>query len=167
MNLTQYKSHGAKNNGGVASIALVNAADILQIEYHYPTDSFKNLVLKAGKSSVACEFVEDQAQLSEEVSLDKGAMTVKHELAFTLDAIDAPAREFVAKLIQNRSSGVVAIVTTHDEQQFLVGYSRDFGCERPLKVVSAVASSKQLYAHKTDTTITLQSTDNALAKVVI
>lgn len=153
-----------KRSGGISSIELIEVAGIYEMDYDRDSDSFVYAEVEPDYSFKAYHFKEGEAEYSEQISVKDGLTMVTHKLVFSLERIDSESGRAIAELIAASKDGLLTIVTTSNGVRLMVGYSRKFGGERPLKLVSGDCSTGRLLGDDTLRTIVLQSEDDAEAK---
>lgn len=79
--------------------------------------------------------------------------------------MDADSRRSVCELAENSPSGIVAVITTSNNVSYLVGVSRKFGMERPLRLASASGASGKRLSDTTGESIALVGSDTSKAVV--
>lgn len=164
MALTGYKKVCAKRNGGIRTIEIIEASDLSSLTYDDEQGVFTDMAINQGSSFATYAFLEDGAQYQESVTLRDGVLVVEHQLSFSLGRIDSASNASVDALVAASYNGVVAVVTTNAGEKFVVGYSLEFGTERPLRVKSAQADSAAKLSDGMKQEIVLSCYDVAKAK---
>lgn len=164
MALTGFTKRCARRSGGIRTIVLMEADKVTAV-YDAATDGYTSASAPEGNRA-AYSFNEDEAQLRETVSVASGSLSVTHELSFSLARMDAASRKAVEEMATASYCGLVALVTTNNGERLLVGYSPQFGAERPLRVSKCVGMSGQKLSDPTSESVTLVSTDTQKARSV-
>lgn len=151
-----------KRSGGLDSLLLVGARDILSASYDRESDSFASVVLRPGSAMARYCFREDEACYVESVSRKRGALLVSHEISFKLAGVDKDTRRAVTELMEE-SSGIVAVAYTNSGERLLIGYSREFGTERALKPAEGGVSTGEKFSDYPTSSVILVSNDTALS----
>ena len=164
MTLKGYSRSGGRRSGGIRSVALARADAVRAVEYDAGDDSFSEIDLLPGEKFSLYNFKEDEASYSETLSCSGGVVSVTHELTFMLEKMDEVSRMAVEELCEASYDGLIAVVTTNSDVSLMVGYSRKFGAERPLKVSRSAAVTGRGPADVTGETLSLVSTDGSKSK---
>ena len=167
MALSGFARACAKRNGGIEKIGLLRAADIALVEYNASGDLFTSLSLTTGAAIAVYQFDEDSAEYSEVHRRTDGSYSVEHRLSMSLGRFDSSSREAVEEIALTSECGVVAVVRTCSGEEFVVGYSQEFGAERPLRLLSSEATTGAKPSDATCRKLTLGSLDTASARVLV
>ncbi len=154
-----------KRSGGVKSIRLAERNDITAVAYDESCDAYTGITLASGKSPATYSFGEEQATYRETTNLDNGVRIVTHSLRFSLDKLDADAREALCEIATASLCGLVALVTTENNDTLLVGYSREMAGERPLRLAASDASTGTKQTDPGTVGLALESCDTAPARI--
>lgn len=165
MPINGYARSSGKRSGGIKSIFLIEVEALDEIEYDYLTDCFTMVVFGRLGLFKSYDFKEGEAVYTEQVSVKDGLTSVKHTLTFSFEKIDEQSRRSVNELLSESDKGVVAVITTSNGENLLVGYSRKFEAQRALKVVSNTCTTGRVFADDTLDTVTLQSEDTSRSKL--
>jgi hypothetical protein len=166
MALNGFERPCRKIGGGVVEVLLVRAEDFNGATYDASVDSFTELSLIGEAASYS--FREGEASYSEEIVRASAAEPlVRHILAFTLAGMNTPSRRAVEELASTSTRGLIALVTTRDNERLLVGYSPKFGTEQPLRLTRATGSTAQAYWEIPTETIHFVSEDSGKSKPFI
>lgn len=147
----------AKHLGGVESVRLVSAADVVAVEYDPSQRLFAGLRLREGSDPVEVLFADGGASFEERASAD-GLVT--HTLTFAMRGLQ---REAAGVLRSLSVDGVVAVVGLAEGESLLVGYSPEAAADYPLRLSQTLLDSGKSRAQRASTTLTLSSTDGSLA----
>lgn len=161
MSLNGYRRASGKRSGGVKSVALIEAGALADVRY----DAAGGSCTSVSGVFAAYHFKEDEARYTETVSGGAGPATVKHELTLSLERMDGQTRRAVEELLADAGGGFVAVVTTSNDVSLLVGCSRKFGAEYPLRLAKSVGTTGSALTDTTAESIVLTSTDASKALV--
>ena len=165
MALSNYVRTRSRKNGGIRMLGLIERSEVATITSQGSTTEFTAITFEEGCCFSKYEFREDEAVYKESVSVSNGARVVTHELSFLLDKMGSESSVAVSAIAEAADEGLIAIVQTMNGDTFLVGYSQEFGKERPLRLASSdVTTGKQL-SDGTSEVVTLTSTDVSKAKI--
>lgn len=145
-------------------MGLVAKNDIQELTFSPGNNAYSAISLISGTYVAKYEFKEDEAEYREEVVFPNGSAVVTHELKFYLERMGNEMTPLINELIKTSDQGVVAIVVTYNGDAFLVGYSPEFGNERPLRLISVVGTTGKKLKDATGEIITLQSEDISKAR---
>ncbi len=159
MQLSGYRRACGKRNGGIRSLALVQAEAVAEAEYDVDAGCWARLTLSQGKEFAEYHFKEDEAVFTETVTANAAGVLVTHTLSFVLERMDTASARAVRELCTSTPNGLVAIVTTNNDVSVVVGYSRKFGAGYPLRVQRAAAASGRKLADTSAETVVLVSVD--------
>ncbi len=151
----------AKHLGGVRSIRLYGASDILSVAYDTRSKCFGLPQLKEGCSPLDLCFVEGSATFEERLG-DNGVVT--HRVGCDIAGAQPEAVERVRSFARE---GVVALVTTADGGCYLVGYSPKAEGDYPLLLTEARVESHASRRESASTSLLLGSTDGWFSKPVV
>lgn len=158
------KLYNARRNGGIRWLALIQTSDLIKADYDGELGGYTNISLHQGQHFSTYEFREDEAEYRENVEIIQGSVVVQHELKFLLDKMGDIPTSVVSELLQKSYQGFIAIVRTNSNETFLVGYSPDFGKERPLHIVQTASTSGKRFTDPSSESVTMQSTDTSKAR---
>lgn len=157
-----YGNDTKKPIGGIAHCAL------------YPADSVRIQSITANgcrvsfvKQPYEFELFDERSSFSEQMLSDKGVLKVVHCLELIADRNLASAwleTEFTHQAIDK---GVMAQLTLTDGRELLIGYSKKFESERPLRLSSLTFNSGSRANERPTLTLTLTSEDTAFALPLI
>ena len=164
MVLTGYDQKYLRRNGGLKDIALINIDAIENAVLNSSQDAYTEIILAEGTKFARYRFFEDEAEYTEYVTRTNGALVVTHTLTFSLDKMGGATSAITEELARESQNGLAAIVTTVNEDSFLVGYSPEFKKERPLRLVSIKGASGHHLSDPTRETVILRSEDISKAK---
>ena len=164
MTLVNFTKKHRRRNGGIRLLGLIDQREVVSATYSELDKGFTELTLDEGASLSKFEFLEDGAEYRETIAAKDGAPTVAHELTFTLERMDA---DTTAAIIEASRSGLIAVVVTINGDALLLGYSQEFGKERPLRIASAQATTGRLLSETTSETVTLRSEDVSKARPLL
>lgn len=137
MGLEGFEKICVKRTGGISSLWLVAADDVLAVAFNSSTREATSITLAPGAAAASYDFREDSARFRETVSYSGCGPIVDHEVSFAFSGFDNVAIRSAAVLADiSAGPGVVALVKTNCGDTFLVGYSVDFGSRRPLRLGS-------------------------------
>lgn len=159
MQLTGYRRACGKRNGGIRSLALVQAEAVQAADYDHDEGAWAGLTLETGKEFAVYHFKEDEAAFTETAVANAAGVLVTHTLSFTLERMDTDSARAVRELCNDAPNGLVAIVTTNNDVSVLAGYSRRFGPGYPLRVQRADAVSGRKLTDTSMETVVLVSVD--------
>lgn len=165
MALGGYEKIAGKRTGGIRSIAMIAATDILDVEFGDIPETYTGITVKPGKEFSTYEFKEGKACFAEELSVSAGVTRVWHEVTFTLERPESASAKAVMELAGTSADGIIAVVTTNSNVSFLVGYSARFAAEQPLRLTKALMTSGNRPAEDITETITLVSQDGCKAPI--
>ena len=141
MTLVNFTKKHRRRNGGIRLLGLIDQREVVSATYSELDKGFTELTLDEGASLSKFEFLEDGAEYRETIAAKDGAPTVAHELTFTLERMDADTAAAIEAIIEASRSGLIAVVVTINGDALLLGYSQEFGKERPLRIASAQATT--------------------------
>ena len=156
MTLVNFTKKHRRRNGGIRLLGLIDQREVVSATYSELDKGFTELTLDEGASLSKFEFLEDGAEYRETIAAKDGAPTVAHELTFTLERMDADTATAIEAIIEASRSGLIAVVVTINGDALLLGYSQEFGKERPLRIASAQATTGRLLSETTSETVTLR-----------
>ena len=165
MALTNYVRTRSRKNGGIRMLGLIDRSEVAGISSLGSMTEFTSVTFEEGCCFSKYEFREDEAVYKETVSVSNGARIVTHELSFLLDKMGSECSAAVSAIAEAADEGLIAVVQTMNGDTFLVGYSQEFGKERPLRLVSADGTSGKQLSDGTSEVVTLRCTDVAKAKI--
>ena len=164
MQLTGYRRACGKRNGGMRSIAIVQASAVAGVDYDADADCYTGVRLETGAAFAVYHFREDGADFTEKVASNGVDVLVTHTLSFALERMDRVSARAVREFCTSTPDGFVAIVTTNNDVSVLAGYSERFGLEYPLRLQRAAAGSGMKLTDVSAETVALASTDTEKAK---
>ena len=167
MTLVNFTKKHRRRNGGIRLLGLIDQREVVSATYSELDKGFTELTLDEGASLSKFEFLEDGAEYRETIAAKDGAPTVAHELTFTLERMDADTAAAIEAIIEASRSGLIAVVVTINGDALLLGYSQEFGKERPLRIASAQATTGRLLSETTSETVTLRSEDVSKARPLL
>ena len=165
MTLVNFTKKHRRRNGGIRLLGLIDQREVVSATYSELDKGFTELTLDEGASLSKFEFLE--AEYRETIAAKDGAPTVAHELTFTLERMDADTAAAIEAIIEASRSGLIAVVVTINGDALLLGYSQEFGKERPLRIASAQATTGRLLSETTSETVTLRSEDVSKARPLL
>lgn len=166
MALSGFARACARRSGGIEKIGLLRAADILSADYDASADAFISLSLAESAAVAIYEFDEDSAEYREIQRRTDGSYSVEHRLAMSLGRFDGRSREAIEEIALSSECGVVAVVRVGSGEEFLVGYSYEFGGERPLRLLTSEATTGAKPSDATRREVVLGSVDTSTARVL-
>ncbi len=166
MALTGFARACSLRSGGIEKIELVEASAIDSATYDSATDTFSSVKLAQGTNMAAYQFDEDGAEYREVHRRTNGSYSVEHHLSLSLGRFDGSSRRAVREIATASECGLVAFVTTIGGDRFMVGYSKELGAERPLRLSSGAGTTGSRPAEGTLREIELSSVDVASAREV-
>lgn len=166
MALSGFARACARRSGGIEKIGLLHSSDIVSVGYDAQADAFTALTLAPQAAVEVYEFDEDSAEYSEAHRRTNGSYSVEHRLTMALGRFDSRSREAVEEIALSSECGVVAVVRVTSGEEFLVGYSYEFGGERPLRLVAGEATTGAKPSDATRREITLGSVDTSSARLL-
>ncbi len=164
MALTGYNQKYIRRNGGLKNIALINIDSIENASLNSEQNAYTEITLAEGSGFAKYRFFEDEAEFTETVTRTNGALVVTHTISFALDKMGGATSAIIEELARESQNGLAAIVTTVNDDSFLVGYSPEFKKEYPLRLVSITGESGRQLSDPTRETIILRSEDISKAK---
>ena len=167
MTLVNFTKKHRRRNGGIRLLGLIDQREVVSATYSELDKGFTELTLDEGASLSKFEFLEDGAEYRETIAAKDGAPTVAHELTFTLERMDADTAAAIEAIIEASRSGLIAVVVTINGDALLLGYSQEFGKERPLRIASAQATTGRLLSETTSEPVTLRSEDVSKARPLL
>lgn len=167
MTLVNFTKKHRRRNGGIRLLGLIDQREVVSATYSELDKGFTELTLDEGASLSKFEFLEDGAEYRETIAAKDGAPTVAHELTFTLERMDADTTAAIEAIIEASRSGLIAVVVTINGDALLLGYSQEFGKERPLRIASAQATTGRLLSETTSEMVTLRSEDVSKARPLL
>ena len=167
MTLVNFTKKHRRRNGGIRLLGLIDQREVVSATYSELDKGFTELTLDEGASLSKFEFLEDGAEYRETIAAKDGAPTVAHELTFTLERMDADTATAIEAIIEASRSGLIAVVVTINGDALLLGYSQEFGKERPLRSASALATTVRLLSETASGTVTLRSEDVSKARPLL
>lgn len=159
MQLTGYRRACGKRNGGIRSLALVQAEAVTAADYDVDAGCYTGITLAGGKAFAVYHFKEDEAAFTETAVTNAAGALVTHRLSFTLERMDEASATAVQELCKSAPNGLIAIVTSNNDVSVLAGYSERFGAAYPLRVQSAAAASGRKLTDVSVETVVLASSD--------
>ncbi len=165
MALSNYVRTRSRKNGGIRMLGLIERSEVATITSQGSTTEFTAITFEEGCCFSKYEFREDEAVYKESVSVSNGARVVTHELSFLLDKMGSESSVAVSAIAEAADEGLIAIVQTMNGDTFLVGYSQEFGKERPLRLASSDGTTGKQLSDGTSEVVTLTSTDVSKAKI--
>ena len=165
MALSNYVRTRSRKNGGIRMLGLIERSEVATITSQGSTTEFTAITFEEGCCFSKYEFREDEAVYKESVSVSNGARIVTHELSFLLDKMGSESSVAVSAIAEAADEGLIAIVQTMNGDTFLVGYSQEFGKERPLRLASSDGTTGKQLSDGTSEVVTLTSTDVSQAKI--
>lgn len=160
------KSYNSRRNGGIQQLALIQVAEFIGAEYDTLARAYTDITLQPGQRFATYDFREDEAEYLAKVDILQGAVVVTHELRFLLDKMSNASSSAVAELLDSSFGGFIALIKTYANEIYLIGYSPEFGTQRPLHVVQANCTTGKRFTDPTSEIVVLQSTDTAKARTV-
>ena len=107
--------------------------------------------------------VEERSSYEEVSAVVDGAVCIEHRLVLAVPA-DYAAECLTAELLRHWAvEGTAAAVDTESGERIVVGWSERFGCEQPLRLVSAEFSSGNSTRQTPAAILTLRSFDTETA----
>ena len=161
MTLVNFTKKHRRRNGGIRLLGLIDQREVVSATYSELDKGFTELTLDEGASLSKFEFLEDGAEYRETIAAKDGALT------FTLERMDADTAAAIEAIIEASRSGLIAVVVTINGDALLLGYSQEFGKERPLRIASAQATTGRLLSETTSETVTLRSEDVSKARPLL
>jgi len=96
-----------------------------------------------------------------------GLIDQREVVSATYSELDADTAAAIEAIIEASRSGLIAVVVTINGDALLLGYSQEFGKERPLRIASAQATTGRLLSETTSETVTLRSEDVSKARPLL
>lgn len=165
MALAGYEKSAGKRSGGIRSIALAAAGDIVSVEIDNASGVCTGIDFGDNGGFGIYEFMEGEASFTEEMSVADGVAKVEHKITFVIERPDNNSTDAIMKLLETSKEGIVAVVKTNSNVSFLIGYSDKFGTEQPLRLENSHMSTGSGPADNTTESITLVSRDDCKAMV--
>ena len=159
MSLINYTKSKSRRNGGIRTLGLIDRNELATATYSTAEKGYVSVTLDEDCFFAKFEFREDEAEYKEEVLLSNGAWSVTHELRFTLDKMGNNCSPAIATLTNASLNGMIALVVTNNGDTFLVGYSPEFGKERPLRLHAADGTTGRKLSDGTREIVVLRSED--------
>ena len=156
----------ARRSGGIEKIGLLRVTDILSVGYDAVADAFTKLTLAPNAGVAIYEFDEDSAEYNEIHRRTDGSYSVEHQLSMSLGRFDSRSREAIEEIALSSECGLVAVVRVGSGEEFLVGYSYEFGAERPLRLVSSESVTGGKPSDATRRDVKLGSVDTSSARLL-
>jgi hypothetical protein len=163
---TGYTHRCGKVLGGIGSVLLTEKSNLRKPSLDPVTDTYNAVGFSDPRKTALCTFAEGAGSYREELQAEVGIVCVDHILEFSTDRLDDESNALVRSLIDASPGGVVALVTTRNGVQLLVGYSEENRDERPLRLTRSAASSGRKPTDAAGETVVLRSKDCAKARIV-
>ena len=167
MTLVNFTKKHRRRNGGIRLLGLIDQREVVSATYSELDKGFTELTLDEGASLSKFEFLEDGAEYRETIAAKDGAPTVAPRLTFPLGRLAAATPAAVAAILAASRRGLIAVVVPLTGDALLLGYSQEFGKERPLRIASAQATTGRLLSETTSETVTLRSEDVSKARPLL
>ncbi|MFI3331308.1 MAG: hypothetical protein R3Y38_05840 [Rikenellaceae bacterium] len=148
-----------RNKGGVKSIKLIDSAKFISCEFCSDNLSISSYELEEGTEFCNISYYEDSAYFNQTFSLDRGFTKVKHELSFYVCDADESTNDFLQLMMFAKIKSLVALVTCNNSDTYLVGFSKEFLAERPLKFSSLETDTAYSPSSRPMTKVCLLSED--------
>lgn len=152
-----------KPAGGVAAVQLASAANLREYDFSDGGARCTRLFFADNGAVMQCQLLEERSSFDESLTTEGGAAAVVHRLSLVADRNMAAAwltPDFVSELI---CCGGVAMVLLADGRRFVVGISRKFGAEQPLRLKSLKTASGRRAVDEPTVELVLESADTAFA----
>ena len=152
-----------KPAGGVRSVILTPADNILNVSFDNTGSRWRYCNMVDEQQAMECTLVEDRSSFEEKLTDDEGLLSVRHTLRLVSD------RNFAEMWIEKdfaeecRRSGLVAIAMLGDGRNVVVGYSRKFYDEQPLRLKSLSVHSGSKPSDVPTVEMVLESVDTSFA----
>lgn len=159
MALSGYNKKFARKNGGLKRVGLIERESITRITYSRADRAYTDIEFSGDARFAKYEFREDEAEYKEVASVRDGSVVVTHELRFFLERMGNETSAVIGELANAAQNGLVAYIETANGDTFLIGYSPEFGMERPLHLVSASGTTGAALTGGTGENIILRSED--------
>lgn len=165
MALNGYQKGCGKRSGGIRSIALAAAKDVVRATPDPLQRVYTQVELRTGASFVEYAFREGEAEYAEEATVVAGVRRIRHTIEFSLDRPDTETARALGELAEESTDGMIAIVTTNSGISLLVGYSEKFGTEQPLRLATSKLATGKMPADRNAENVVLVSEDDSKAVV--
>ena len=162
MALAGFRKNCLRTGGGIESVRLVEAGQILQVRYDAVNDRYTGIELREGAGFVQYRFAEDEALYREQLAVTGGKPLVRHELSFVLTGMNSASRKAVEEMAA--AGGLAALVENRQGEILLVGWSERFGAEQPLRMDKSVGTTRSAPGEVPSETIVLSAADTEKAK---
>lgn len=159
MALSGYRKNTDPRKGGLQLLGLIECGSIASVAYDPFRHCYTHIDFTGEARFARYGFREDQAEYNEWVTQCDGAFRVTHELRFFLERMDARTSSQIEELMRATPGGLIACLRTANGTVLLIGYSPEFGMERPLRLVAAAGSTGASITDPTGETVILQSDD--------
>lgn len=163
MALNGYQKGCGKRSGGVRSIALAAADDLVLASLDPLLGVYAQVELRTGARFVEYAFREGEAEYTEEATVVAGVRRIRHTIEFSLERPDTETARALGELAEESADGMIAIVTTNSGISLLVGYSEKFGTEQPLRLASSKLTTGKMPADHNADNVVLASEDDSKA----
>lgn len=160
-----YTHRCGKVLGGIKGIMLTEKCNIGEIRFDPATDSYTSISFVDQEKLSCCTLRESEARYSENIRSENGILSVTHVLEFSTDKMDNDSRNLLHEIAAASLCGIVAVVTTRNNDNFLVGYSEEHRDQRPMYLSASTAQSGNAHTDACGETLTLQSCDTAKARL--
>ena len=157
------KPYNVRRNGGIQKLALIQANNFLGAEYDFNSRAYTQIDLQLNQQFIVYDFREDEAEYQEKTEINQGVVIVTHELTFLVDKMSNATAVAVSELIESSFQGFIALIQTYANETYLIGYSQEFGKQRPLHVAQTSSSTGKRFTEPSSEIVVLQSTDTAKA----
>lgn len=157
---SQSPSH-RKPVGGLRSVKLCASDNIERVTFASDQDSLLEFV--DSSAVMECSLLEDSSSFEEEFSFDQGVVAVKHQLTLVANRDLGAAWLEPEFSNEDRRQGLCAVVTLNDGRQLLVGYSKRFGAQQPLRIKEVKVRSGRKLSDVPTVTLILESCDTSAA----
>ena len=159
MALTGFAKTCSKCCGGIKHIYLAATTDIISVTCD--NNTVTGIQMNDSAFFVNYDFQEDNASYTENASLSDGSYYVEHTLSFSLNNMNTGSLSATEELAEASYDGLIAIVTTNNNESFIIGYTPQFGLERALRLKSVSSDTGKKLKDTTSRNITLYCCDTS------
>ncbi len=163
MSFTGFQKTCGKRTAGVVKIGLIDASDISSVIFSSSDDTISAVTLNTGVNFARFEFDEDECEFQENGSRENNVISFEQNLIFKMSSMNSQTREAVEEIAEASYCGLVALVVMAG-RAMLVGWDKDMGSERPLKMASSTGTTGKALSDASGEEITISRTSTMKAQ---
>ena len=160
-------SCSAEKNAGLKYLYLIEQANLTSMTLASGSSSnYDTITLASGAAFKTIGFEQDQAEYRENTEVERRSPKTTHEIEFYVPGVNANNRDALEALKNEVPCGYIAVIEDNNSQKWVIGYSEEFGKERPMRLLTDETTTAKALGETNGSTVTLQSVDTVKAYTV-